>query len=694
MALIDLKTDLKSLKFGKDRPGGGSSNEPYIQTPIPDGDTSTLFSTGGPDSVLRGGLIAPIRAGQDVSRLTQLFFDLKSPKGVLFTSKTNLLSRMAVKTEAKNSSGDQSLSFKGPGAYLPNSTIAQAGVGFLGTHLNLFSSQAEDKYETVAKFNNSLSNNSVPITTTTTRFITEDNIEFGNNELLLGSESPTQIRTQSTSTTGGYSNKLLNIWYNKQIESSDSINIYSYRGGPGSNKGIGQTYIKFADQRTGKRNPYAVSDPGFFYGTNHRDKYSLSPESKDISTKLKGVTNSASQFLPSEENREEIAGFENPNRITGKYYVLDRSTTELNTNNPVTSINYDEVISLKGASNTYNNLIEPIEGRSTLDNEYTNKNFFNVYDPNITPGNTWPTNTPLQSANGSSTYTQKELIQTTPVSKNGTQQDFRKTLLDNTGATTSTIMSLYKSYNPGDNKTIEGRVNLGNPGTKKDVYRYSTSTEPLDKINALEIYSGNNVDRDEPINDLVKFRIAVIDNNSTTGNNFYLHFRAFINSFDDNYNAEWNPTKYVGRGENFYNYQGFTRQVNVSFDVVAQSKPELIPMYKKLNYLASTLTPDYSKSGFMRGNIAKLTMGGYLYEQPGIINSLSISIPEESTWEIAIDEEGKEDDSVKELPHMVKVTMAFTPIHTFLPQRVDSLNNTKQRYIALANGEGDENNNY
>jgi hypothetical protein len=35
MALLDLKTDLKSLKYGRDTPGGGDSGQPYIQSNIP-----------------------------------------------------------------------------------------------------------------------------------------------------------------------------------------------------------------------------------------------------------------------------------------------------------------------------------------------------------------------------------------------------------------------------------------------------------------------------------------------------------------------------------------------------------------------------------------------------------------------------------------------------------------------------------
>ncbi len=88
MALIDLKTDFRSLKFGlgqaSDKPGGGYSNQPYVVKPIPDydEDASNIFNTGGPDSLLRGGLMAPIKAIDDVSRLTKMFFDLKSPNGL------------------------------------------------------------------------------------------------------------------------------------------------------------------------------------------------------------------------------------------------------------------------------------------------------------------------------------------------------------------------------------------------------------------------------------------------------------------------------------------------------------------------------------------------------------------------------------------------------------------------------------
>jgi hypothetical protein len=153
----------------------------------------------------------------------------------------------------------------------------------------------------------------------------------------------------------------------------------------------------------------------------------------------------------------------------------------------------------------------------------------------------------------------------------------------------------------------------------------------------------------------------------------------------------------------------------MGWTVAAQSKQELIPMYKKLNYLASSLTPYYTGKGYMAGHLVQLTVGGYLYETVGIINSLTYDIHEESPWEIGINDEGNDDGQVKELPHIIRVTnFSFTPIQDFIPslQNIGSFNGGvrgnfnedayseddneygPQHYISLANGYGEKNSNY
>ena len=172
-----------------------------------------------------------------------------------------------------------------------------------------------------------------------------------------------------------------------------------------------------------------------------------------------------------------------------------------------------------------------------------------------------------------------------------------------------------------------------------------------------------------------------------------MHFRAFIDGFSDAYSAEWSAQKYMGRGEPLFKYGGFDRKISLSFTVAAQSKPELMIQYKKLNYLASNLAPYYSDAGYMSGPLVKLTMGGWCYDQPGFITSMTLDVPQESPWEITIDDNGNFDKSVKELPHIVKVSgFSFTPIHTFRPEKQEltfDKNNGKlksygeQRYLSL-----------
>ena len=73
----------------------------------------------------------------------------------------------------------------------------------------------------------------------------------------------------------------------------------------------------------------------------------------------------------------------------------------------------------------------------------------------------------------------------------------------------------------------------------------------------------------------------------------------------------------------------------------------------------------------MRGNIIKLTVGDYLNNQFGILNGLNFSIPDDSTWDIGRDLDGKEDANSLQLPHRITVgNFAFTPIHNFVETTV------------------------
>jgi hypothetical protein len=183
--------------------------------------------------------------------------------------------------------------------------------------------------------------------------------------------------------------------------------------------------------------------------------------------------------------------------------------------------------------------------------------------------------------------------------------------------------------------------------------------------------------------DIIKFRIEFLNNDSPTVsvnnikelNTDVLAFRAYLDDFNDGMNAKWNPYRYMGRGEEFYVYEGFTRDISVAFTLHAHSDAEMKPIYQKLNYLMSSFTPDYSSGNKMRGNIGYLTVGDYLYRQPGVFTDIKLSGMLETGWEIGINEVGERNGQY-EVPKHIKVALSFKPIHTFLPRKTKYDNGT------------------
>ena len=220
----------------------------------------------------------------------------------------------------------------------------------------------------------------------------------------------------------------------------------------------------------------------------------------------------------------------------------------------------------------------------------------------------------------------------------------------------------------------EARIGLGNPGAeliqKGGALNYSIKTKGIDKLNALDIVNGHgNHFEGDGYRDFIRFRFEAIEQANPKKSNVMV-FRAFLDAFNDNYNTNHNEVNYNGRGENFYTYNSFNREISLSFKVAAQSRHEMMPLYRKLNYLASNTAPEYSEGGRMMTPFLRLTVGSYLNRVPGVIGSLQITWQTDYPWEISIDspEEGM-DSAMLTVPHVLDVNIHFKPIHNFLPQK-------------------------
>ena len=58
-------------------------------------------------------------------------------------------------------------------------------------------------------------------------------------------------------------------------------------------------------------------------------------------------------------------------------------------------------------------------------------------------------------------------------------------------------------------------------------------------------------------------KFAILDTVSKTNYKFYMHFRSYLDSFKDNYKAQYKDVKYIGRGEKFYKYNGYDRNISL-----------------------------------------------------------------------------------------------------------------------------------
>ena len=574
MPLIEMTSDLTSLKFGRDRRGGGDSGQPYFTKDIP-GRLQSInsYNTGflGSDFLVRGGVGSGISIREDGERLLKFFADTKSVNGLLFTAKQNALSLQS------------SLTGAGPGRfYLPTSTLAQAAVNPLGIHLNKQGTgilPRDDKYFTLTKDSK-----------TETGYNTNVLGDGNRNKLLLLYE--TKIISPTSNSLTFKSN------LQKFGISGDPTQIQSYIGGPNSLVG-NRTKI------------------GRVFDTQE------------------GIINN--KYLPSGANQFVLY---TPNLIVNKTIVGNTRSTTIGGN--ISNFTQDFV------------------------------------DPPTSEGFVGP---PRPSETGADQDRVKQLI-----GKPTNYTDFNRNKTygepDAGNYSVTRDRSVYYDFDLKNNILT---------GTERDnIYR-------PDKINSTPLYvtGEESAKAGTGYDDIVKFNIGVIDLDGTSEsrNTTWIHFRAYINSFNDQYTSTFNPVKYMGRGNSFYKYDGYTRAISMDFRVVVHSKYEQSIIYDKLNYLASVTAPNYSAGWFMRVNLIKVTVGDYLNNTIGILNGLSYSIPQESPWDIGRNSDGKQDNNSLQMPFIIDVGgFSFTPIHNFIDKTVPNSYITEgkekpdQRYISLGAG--------
>jgi len=608
MGLIDLKTNLKSIKYGHDRPGGGNSGQPYIQTNINRPGANLIGNFD--DGLVRGGIAGAAKASVvDTIRIGKFLTDF--PKGPLFIVKQVGLQLSNPKLESKAvSTGigfiDRIATSIGKIGIGPTrtynlgiNTIAQVPVNAFGIHFNrhgLLPVQDDNtKYLAVAQ---------------------ENNKNYGANNRLVGYAKRLLPQTQPQPTKAlSVAQSLLSLIPGaSNFITPQQQMIDQYIGGPGSVYGIGKTFIRRYDYTQNGVNKQQPQEKGKI---NYAGLLGLSSKYFDsslINEKVK-TNNPLTQRLL---RGGIIAGVTDINTLPAlslQPQIADYDNIDLNNPTVVPSQINQNVVSYN--TRTYQELKAQINKQQS--------------DYSILYGNAKPST----DKSGSVKFVGEQLPTSTsmPEYKNGFGESFK----------------INMSWNKA---TREVRVGSGRTDLINLTPIFSDNGGSInDTVSKLKI-PGN---PDKNINDLVKFRIQAINGNDPGISNWMI-FRAYLTQFSDSVDASWNEIKYAGRGDKFYVYDGFSRKINIGFKVAVLSAGEMEPIYQKLNYLMGNLMPDYNEDSLMRGPLVKMTVGNWIDGQPGIINNLSYTVPQDSPWEIGLG------DEMLILPHIVEVNMTFTPI--------------------------------
>jgi len=181
-------------------------------------------------------------------------------------------------------------------------------------------------------------------------------------------------------------------------------------------------------------------------------------------------------------------------------------------------------------------------------------------------------------------------------------------------------------------------------GLSKNSAGADSANARIDKFNALSVLdvprgSGSN----NPVTKALEKSDFVALYFHDLVNKKYIPFRAFINSMSDQFDATWNGINYLGRADAVQIYGGCGRTFSIDFTAHALGVEELHPMWQRINHLCGLTKPasytestkKNSGSSFIEPPMIKFNLGDLYKNQPAIITSVAVTLPNEGQWELS-----------------------------------------------------------
>ena len=225
-------------------------------------------------------------------------------------------------------------------------------------------------------------------------------------------------------------------------------------------------------------------------------------------------------------------------------------------------------------------------------------------------------------------------------------------------------------------RTVDDTLGSGRPSMRLPVAGH------FDAINTLEVLSSDISDEVaegfigwenrlwDPYNDdqIAFFFYDVV-------NEKYIPFRATVKGIVESGNASWEEMPFIGRADRIYSYGGFNRSLSLNFSIVISSLAELAPTWQRINYLTTLVKPSNYTSAttynsvvnrFMIPPMVMITIGDLYKDQPVLIQTITMTVPEDASWETL-----NEENSPKQWEYLASYIKSSKSLYGQVPRAVD-----------------------
>ena len=117
-----------------------------------------------------------------------------------------------------------------------------------------------------------------------------------------------------------------------------------------------------------------------------------------------------------------------------------------------------------------------------------------------------------------------------------------------------------------------------------------------------------------------------------------VYFRTIIDGLSETYTPGWDSAKFIGSPFSHYTYTGIDRSISFGLKIAALNELELRQNWERLSFLAGLTYPvDYvGDVGYTIAPLIEFTLGDMYIKKAGFIESLSLSIDDNTIWEIGL----------------------------------------------------------